>query len=35
VGFTTFGEQYRGVHLNQTLSGIAFGLAPGADDDIR
>lgn len=35
VGFTTFGEQYRGVHLNQTLSGIAFGLAPVADDDIR
>jgi hypothetical protein len=35
VGFSTFGEQYRGVHLNQTLSGIAFGLATGADDDDR
>lgn len=25
VGFSTFGEQYRGVHINQTLTGIAFG----------
>jgi hypothetical protein len=25
VGFNTYGEQYRGVHVNQTLSGIAFG----------
>lgn len=28
VGFSTYGEQYRGMHVNQTLTGIAFGLAP-------
>ncbi len=25
IGFSTFGEQYRGMHLNQTFTGIAFG----------
>jgi len=25
IGFCTYGEQYRGVHINQTLTGIAFG----------
>lgn len=25
VGFHTYGEQYNGMHLNQTLTGIAFG----------
>jgi len=25
TGFTTFGEQYHGVHINQTLTGIAIG----------
>ncbi|WP_296659372.1 nitric oxide-sensing protein NosP [Paraburkholderia sp.] len=25
VGFSTYGEQYRGVHVNQTLTGIVFG----------
>lgn len=25
IGFNTFGEQYNGVHLNQTLTGIALG----------
>ena len=29
VGFSTYGEQFRGVHVNQTLTGIAFG-APKA-----
>jgi hypothetical protein len=30
VGFNTYGEQYRGVHVNQTLTGIAIGgLADG------
>jgi diguanylate cyclase (GGDEF)-like protein/PAS domain S-box-containing protein len=24
-GFTTYGEQYRGLHMNQTFTGIAFG----------
>jgi hypothetical protein len=30
VGFNTFGEQYQGMHLNQTLTGIAFGQGDGA-----
>lgn len=25
IGFSTYGEQYRGVHVNQTLTGIAIG----------
>jgi hypothetical protein len=25
VGFNTYGEQYRSLHLNQTLTGVAFG----------
>lgn len=29
VGFNTYGEQYRGIHVNQTLTGIAFGGAHG------
>lgn len=28
VGFSTYGEQFRGVHVNQTLTGIAIGGAP-------
>ena len=28
VGFATYGEQYRGVHINQTLTGIAIGAPP-------
>lgn len=28
VGFNTYGEQYHGVHVNQTLVGIAFGEVP-------
>lgn len=27
VGFSTYGEQYRGVHVNQTLTGIAIGTS--------
>ena len=26
VGFNTYGEQYRSMHLNQTLTGVAFAL---------
>ena len=26
IGFGTYGEQYRSMHLNQTLTGIAFGI---------
>jgi hypothetical protein len=25
VGFSTYGEQLGGVHMNQTLTGLAFG----------
>ena len=25
VGFNTYGEQYRGIHVNQTFTGVAFG----------
>ncbi|AHI76162.1 FIST N domain protein [Burkholderia thailandensis USAMRU Malaysia  len=28
VGFSTYGEQYGGVHVNQTLTGIVFSHAP-------
>jgi hypothetical protein len=28
VGFNTYGEVYEGVHVNQTLTGIAFGALP-------
>lgn len=28
VGFSTYGEQYHAMHLNQTFSGIAFGRDP-------
>jgi hypothetical protein len=28
VGFETYGEQYRAMHLNQTLTGIAIGKRP-------
>jgi hypothetical protein len=29
VGFNSYGEQYRGVHVNQTLTGIAIGRVDG------
>jgi hypothetical protein len=28
--FNTYGEQYRGVHVNQTFAGIAIGSPKGA-----
>jgi len=31
VGFNTYGEQFCGVHINQTLTAIAFGPAPPGD----
>ena len=31
VGFGTYGEQYRSMHLNQTFTGIAFGLRQAAE----
>jgi hypothetical protein len=33
VGFNSYGEQYHGVHVNQTLTGIAIGRAGKATDD--
>jgi hypothetical protein len=33
VGFNTYGEQFCGVHVNQTLTGVAFGARPTAADD--
>jgi hypothetical protein len=32
IGFGTYGEQYQSLHLNQTLTGIAFGK-PGKEGD--
>jgi hypothetical protein len=31
VGFSTYGEQYRGVHVNQTFTGVAIGCAPAPE----
>jgi hypothetical protein len=31
IGFNTYGEQYRAMHLNQTLTGIAFGRKLAAE----
>lgn len=33
AGFNTYGEQYQGVHVNQTLTGIAFGMPADEADD--
>ena len=33
VGFSTYGEQYAGIHVNQTLTGIAFGSLPKENSD--
>jgi hypothetical protein len=30
VGFNTYGEQFRGVHVNQTLTGVAIGMSSAA-----
>ncbi|WP_308418143.1 FIST N-terminal domain-containing protein [Chitinimonas sp. BJB300] len=35
VGFSTYGEQYRGVHVNQTLTGVAIGYAGSEAIDAR
>jgi hypothetical protein len=34
IGFHTYGEQFRGVHVNQTLVGIAFGANAVETDDV-
>jgi len=28
IGFSTYGEQFRGIHVNQTLTGVALGTLP-------
>lgn len=33
VGFSTYGEQFHGVHVNQTLTGIAIGAPPETPHD--
>ncbi|CAM2828131.1 nitric oxide-sensing protein NosP [Legionella worsleiensis] len=33
VGFSTYGEQFRGVHINQTLTGLAIGELRTKNDD--
>lgn len=33
IGFSSYGEQFRGVHVNQTFTGIAIGAAPEVDGD--
>lgn len=35
IGFSCYGEQFRGVHVNQTLTGCAIGAAPEADSGVR
>jgi hypothetical protein len=32
IGFSSYGEQFRGVHVNQTLTGCAIGAAPESAD---
>lgn len=33
IGFNSYGEQFHGVHVNQTFTGIAIGAARKANDD--
>jgi hypothetical protein len=33
VGFNTYGEQFRGMHVNQTLTGIAIGSTRNSETD--
>jgi hypothetical protein len=35
IGFSSYGEQFRGVHVNQTITGCAIGFAPQADAEGR
>jgi hypothetical protein len=34
IGFNTYGEQFRGVHVNQTLTGVAFGTISSKANDV-
>jgi hypothetical protein len=33
IGFNAYGEQFQGVHINQTLVGIAIGADPNEAED--
>jgi hypothetical protein len=33
VGFNSYGEQFGGIHINQTFTGIAIGDDAGSKDD--
>ena len=35
IGFSSYGEQFYGVHINQTLTGIAIGTAPEPIRNVR
>jgi len=35
IGFSTYGEQFQGVHVNQTLTGIAIGTVPQPTAETR
>lgn len=35
IGFSSYGEQFHGVHVNQTLTGCAIGAAPETDTGVR
>ena len=35
IGFSSYGEQFHGVHINQTLTGIAIGTAPETIQKVR
>jgi hypothetical protein len=35
VGFSSYGEQFHGVHVNQTLTGIAIGSVPEPNMELR
>lgn len=34
VGFATYGEQFNGMHVNQTFTGVAFGLSNELNHDV-
>ena len=35
IGFSSYGEQFHGVHINQTLTGVAIGSAPESNREPR
>lgn len=35
IGFSSYGEQFQGIHINQTLTGVVIGNAPEAGKEAR